>query len=60
MTTRLIKVQHYRRPIGRSCLRCGRPATTTAIRILANKMRLPVHYCQIHYDQQIEGGPLNA
>lgn len=46
-TTTFVKVQTPKRPTGKSCLHCGRPATVLATR-KSNGFRLAVRYCEIH------------
>ena len=58
MARRFIQVKRYRRKIGKQCMHCGRPATTTAIRNGA--MRLNVWYCDQHAEWIIEQGLTRA
>lgn len=50
-TDRLVGVKTYKRPIGKSCMHCGRRATVTARRKFKAKgawMELAVRYCDRH------------
>ena len=53
MTTRIIGVKRYKRPIGRACMHCGRPATVTATR--KGRHRLNVRYCAEHAAMIVNG-----
>lgn len=46
-----IYVKQYRRPIGRRCMHCGRPATVTAVDN-GGKFRHEVRYCEEHARQE--------
>ena len=48
---RFVGVKTYQRPIGKSCMHCGRKATVTATRKL-HGFRLPVYYCQVHAEMR--------
>lgn len=56
---RLQAIRTYTRPIGRQCLHCGRPATTTAVRAERKRwgLRMEVAYCDHHLAeaQQVYG-----
>lgn len=54
MSSTFVKVRRYSNPIGQSCMHCGRPATTKAIRV--NELRLAVAYCDLHAELIIENG----
>lgn len=45
--TKLIYVKTHKRPVGRRCMHCGRPATVTAVRD-DGKFKLNVRYCHEH------------
>lgn len=52
---RFIHVRRYKRSIGKRCMHCGRPATTTAMRKTAGGKKLAVRYCHEHDEQLIQG-----
>lgn len=52
MIERFTHVHRPKRGTGRQCMHCGRPATTTATRVLrypnGDRRRLQVRYCDDH------------